>query len=159
MLAVNPHKILILMKRIKFPSILALSFIIVGLPFTTQAADTPEKAAAPAAADAAKAEKPIPYKGTVSAVDKEKKTFTFTEKKGDRVFVVTDKTKILNTATKKPATFDDIAVGAYLTGSYLKDGDALDAYSVHLGKTAPVKGEKKSTTATPAPATTDAPKQ
>jgi hypothetical protein len=146
------------MKRIKFPSILALSFIIVGLPFTTQAVDAPEKAATPAAADAAKAEKPIPYQGTVSAVDKDKKTFTFKEKKGDRVFTVTDKTKILIKATKEAKTFDDITVGAYLTGSYLKNGDTLEAYSVHLGKTAPVKGEKKAkTTATPAP--TEAPKQ
>ena len=148
------------MKRIKLPSILALSIIVAGLPFTMQAADTPDKPAAPAAADAAKADKPIPYQGTVSAVDKEKKTFTFTEKKGDRVFVVTDKTKILNKATKQAGTFDDIVVGAFLTGSYLKDGDALNAYSVHLGKTAPVKGEKKSkSTPTPAPATTEAPKQ
>ena len=43
-----------------------------------------------------------------------------------------------------PATFDDIAEGAYITGSYLKKGEGLEAYSVHLGKTAPVKGEKKS---------------
>ena len=147
------------MKRIKLPCILALSFIITGWSFTAQAADTAAPSATPAAAEAAaKKEKPVPYSGVVASVDKDKKTFTFTEKKGDRVFVVTDKTKILNTVTKKPATFDDIAVGAYLTGSYLKDGDALDAYSVHLGKTAPVKGEKKAkATPAPAPAAADAP--
>jgi hypothetical protein len=145
------------MKHIKLPGILVLSLIISGLSFTAQAVEAPAKAT-PAAADAAaKKEKPIPYSGTVSAVDKDKKTFSFTEKSGERVFVVTDKTKILNTATKKPATFEDIAVGAYLTGSYLKDGDTLNAYSVHLGKTAPVKGEKKAKT-TPAPAA-DAPEK
>jgi len=149
------------MKRIKFPCILALSFIFAGLPLATQAADATDKTAAPAAADAgAKKDKPIPYTGTVSAVDKDKKTFTFTEKKGDRVFAVTDKTKILDKATKQPKTFDDIAVGVYLTGSYVKDGDTLNAYSVHFGSTPSVKGEKKSkTTATPAPAAADAPKQ
>jgi len=109
------------MKRIKFPSILALSFIIVGLPLMTQAADTTEKPATPAATDAATKDKPVPYSGTVSAVDKEKKTFTFTEKKGDRVFVVTDKTKILNKTTKQPATFDDIAVGG-LPDGFLCEG-------------------------------------
>ena len=141
------------MKQIKFPGILALSFIIVGLPFTTQAADATEK---PAAADtAAKKDKPIEYTGTVSAVDKDKKSFTVTQKKGDLVLVVTDKTKILDKATKAPKTFDDITAGTYLTGSYVKDGDTLNAYSVHFGSS---KGGKKAkTAATPAPA--DAPKQ
>ena len=92
----------------------------------------------------AKKEKPLPYTGTVASVDKAAKSFTFKEKAGERVFMVTDQTKILNTATKMPATFDDIAEGAYITGSYLKKDDGLEAYSVHLGKTAPVKGEKKS---------------
>jgi hypothetical protein len=147
------------MKRIKFPSILALSFIVVALPFRTKAADTAEKPAAPAAADAAKAEKPTPYQGAVSAVDKDKKSFTVKIKKADGVLVVTDKTKILHKESKKPATFDDLAVGGYVSGSYLKDGDTLNAYSLHIWDTAPVKGEKKSKTATPAPATTEAPKQ
>jgi len=143
------------MKPIKLPSILALSLILAGLPFMAQAADTAEKPA-PAAADAAtKAAKPIPYTGTVAAVDKEKKTFTFAEKKGDRVFVVTDKTKILDKATKQAKTFDDIAVGVYLTGSYVKDGDTLNAYSVHFGSTPSVRGSKKKAAATPA---ADAPK-
>jgi hypothetical protein len=146
------------MKRIKLPSILALSFIIAGLSFTTQAADAPAATpAAPAAAEAAPKAKPIPYSGTVGAVDKEKQTFTIKDKKGERTFVVTGTTKILN--NKQPAKFDDIAADAYVTGSYLKNGDAIDAYSVHLGKTAPVKGSKKSKDATPAPATPEAPKQ
>jgi hypothetical protein len=140
------------MKLIKFPGILALSFVLVGLPFTMQAADTAEK---PAAADAAATkEKYSEYTGTVSAVDKDKKSFTVTQKKGDLVLVVTDKTKILDKTTKAAKTFDDITVGTYLTGSYAKDGDTLNAHSVHFGSS---KGGKKSkTTATPA---ADAPKQ
>ena len=148
------------MKRFKLPGILALGLIISSLSFAAQAADTPDKPATPAAADTPKADKPIAYHGTVAAVDKEKKTITLTEKKGEIVLVVTDKTKISNKSTKKAGTFDDIVVGAYLGGSYVKDGDALDAHSVYLGETAPVKGQKKSkTTATPAPATPEAPKQ
>lgn len=146
------------MKHIKLPGILALSLIISGLSFTAQAAEAPAKATPAAADTAAKKEKPIAYQGTVSAVDKDKKTFTFAEKKGDRVFVVTDKTKILDKKTKEPKTFDDIVVGIYLTGSYVKDGETLNANSVHFGSTPSVKGEKKAKTkATPAPA--DAPKQ
>ena len=141
------------MKLLKVPGILALSFVIVGLPFTAQAAETTEK---PAAADtAAKKERPIEYTGTVSAVDKDKKSFTVKAKKGDLTLVVTDKTKILDKTTKEAKTFDDITVGTYLTGSYVKDGDTLNAYSVHFGSS---KGGKKAkTAATPAPA--DAPKQ
>jgi hypothetical protein len=140
------------MKSIKLPGILALSFVIVALPFTAQAADTTEK---PAAADtAAKKDKPIEYTGTVSAVDKDKKSFTVKAKKGDLTLVVTDKTKILDKTTKEAKTFDDITVGTYLTGSYVKDGDTLNAYSVHFGSS---KGGKKAkTAATPA---ADAPKQ
>jgi hypothetical protein len=141
------------MKRIKLPSILALSLLVIALPLAAPAADTAEK---PAAADTAKkTEKYTSYQGSVSAVDKDKKTFTVTAKKGDLVISVTDTTKMLNKATKQTATFDDIAVGGPVSGSYLKNGDALEAHSVHLGKGAPAKGSKKAK-ATPS-ATPDAP--
>jgi hypothetical protein len=146
------------MKQIKLPCILALGFLIAGLPLSASAADAPEKAAAPAAAETTAKAKPIPYQGTVGAVDKDKKSFTLKAKDGsERTFMVTDKTKILN--KKQPATFDDIAADAYVTGSYLKDGDTLNAYSVHLGKTAHVKSSKKSKSATPAPAATETPEK
>ena len=142
------------MLPIKRFSALALSALIVSLPFGAQAAtatDTTKPATAPAAAgDKVAKDKPLPYAGTVDAVDKAKQSFTFKEAAGERTFVVTAETKVLNTATKQPAKFDDIAVGTYLTGSYIKKGDVLEAHSVHLGKTAPVKGEKKGKTAAPA---------
>ncbi len=143
------------MTYIKRCSALALSALIVSLPLGAQAVtatDTTKPAAAPVAAAAEKVakEKPLPYAGTVAAVDKAKQAFTFKEAAGERTFVVTAETKVLNTVTKQPAKFDDIAVGAYLTGSYFKKGDVLEAHSVHLGKAAPVKVEKKPKATAPA---------
>ena len=112
-------------------------------PAAAPAPAAPTTAAAGKAGAAAKAEKPLPYAGVVDAVDKAKQSFTFKETAGQRTFVVTGETKILNTATKQPAKFDDIKLNDYVTGSYFKKGDVLEAHSVHLGKTAPVKGEKK----------------
>ena len=123
---------------------LALTTILSALLPGAQAKE-PAAPAAPAAAPgktAAKTEKFLPYAGVVDVVDKAKQTFTFKETAGERTFAVTAETKILNTVTKQPAKFDDIKLNAYVTGSYLKKGDVLEAHSVHLGKTAPVKGEK-----------------
>ena len=140
-------------------SALALATLVIALPFGVQAKEpaapaAPATTAAPAAKAAAKVvtEKPLPYAGVVDVVDKAKQTFTFKEKAGERTFVVTAETKIQNTVTKQPAKFDDIALNAYVTGSYFKKGDVLEAHSVHLGKTAPVAGEKKA--AKPAAPTT-----
>ena len=144
-------------------SALALATLVIALPFGVQAKEpaAPATTAAPAAKAAAKVvtDKPLPYAGVVDVVDKAKQTFTFKEKAGERTFVVTAETKIQNTVTKQPAKFDDIALNAYVTGSYFKKGDVLEAHSVHLGKTAPVAGDKKAAkpaapaAATPAPAT------
>ena len=132
------------MKKLNILSALALTLIGLSLPINSFAADKPAKPDAPAGDAAAKKEKPLPYEITVDSVDKGAKTFTAKSKSGERVFKVTDATKIMNMATKMPATFDDIAAGAYVTGAYLKKDDGLEAYSVHLGKTAPAKGDKKS---------------
>lgn len=81
------------------------------------------------------------FRGEVSAVDKDAKTFTITHKTGDKVYAVSADTKI----TKKgaPATFEDIAAKEYVTGSAMKDGDKLVAKMVTLGGEKPAKGEKK----------------
>ena len=140
--------------------LLALATLVTALSPAAQAKEpaAPATGAPAAVAEkaAAKTEKPLPYAGVVDAVDKAKQAFTFKEASGERTFLVTAETKILNTATKQPAKFDDIKLNAYITGSYFKKGDVLEAHSVHLGKTAPVKGEKKAArpAAPAAPATT-----
>ena len=123
---------------------LALAALVSAILPAVQAKE-PAPDAAAAAKAAAKSEKPLPYAGVVDGVDKAKQTFTFKETAGERTFVVTAATKIENRATKPPvpAKFEDIKLGAYVTGSYVKNGTTLEAHSVHLGKTAPVKGEKK----------------
>ena len=153
------------MKPTTLLSALALATLVIALPFGIQAKEpapaptTAAPAATPAAKPAAKVvtDKPLPYAGVVDVVDKATQTFTFKEKAGERTFVVTAETKIQNTVTKQPAKFDDIALNAYVTGSYFKKGEALEAHSVHLGKTAPVAGEKKAAKPAAPAATTTAP--
>ena len=153
------------MKPTTLLSALALATLVIALPFVVEAKEpaAPATTAAPAATPAAKAaakvvtDKPLPYAGVVDVVDKAKQTFTFKEKAGERTFVVTAETKIQNTVTRQPAKFDDIALNAYVTGSYFKKGDVLEANSVHLGKTAPVMGEKKAAKPAPPAATTTTP--
>lgn len=77
------------------------------------------------AADAAPAEKPAkekrvgatPFRGIVSAVDKEASTISLKGAEKDRVFHVVAETKF--TRNGNPATVADAAVGDYATGSYL----------------------------------------
>ncbi len=135
------------MKYIKLLSTALITAFAFGAPMSMNAAEkkaAPEKAPAteaPKAAAKEEASKPLPFHGVVGAVDKAAKTFTITRKSGDKVFAVTADTKI----TKKdaPATFDDIAAQAYVTGSYVKTGDKLTAHSLKLGEEKPVKAGKK----------------
>jgi hypothetical protein len=68
------------------------------------------------------AAKTLPIKGEVKAVDKTAKTFTV----GETVLTVSDSTKFTG------VTFDTLAVGTKVTGSYTKDGDKNDAVSVKV---------------------------
>jgi len=82
--------------------------------------------------DAKKAEsanKPLPFRGKVDAVDKTAKTI----KVGERVFHVTAETRIMK--NEKPATLDDAAAGEAVRGSYHKTDDGkLNAVSVSFGE-------------------------
>jgi len=122
----------------KLLSIAAVVAFALGLPMGIRAAENTTKEAADAGKKA-EAGKPVPLHGIVASVDKAAKTFTITYKKGDKVYVVTADTKI----TKKgaPATFDDIAVKGYVTGSYVKDGDKLIAHTLKVGEEKPAKDE------------------
>ena len=94
--------------------------------------------------------RPIPFHGTVSAVDQKNKTFTISGKEATRVFKVTEKTSILKGA--RAATMNDIVENEEVSGAYWRNSDGtLEAKMVKLG---PV--EKK--TVTPAPKTSATPK-
>lgn len=155
-LEINPPKPinLIYMKKITLISAFALAAL-VCTPFGVQAQDKP---AAKTTEKSSKTQKYTPYAGTVDSVDKTAKTVTIKTKKGDsQVLAVTDTTKIENTVTKKDATLDDVAAGAYITGSYAKNGETLEAHSIHLGKDAPAEKSSKKSKAKATPAAADKP--
>ena len=79
-------------------------------------------------AKAPKGSRAIPFRGTLTGVDKVSKTI----KVGERTFQITSTTKLYKDG--KPATFDQATVGEPITGSYkkLKDGK-LQANSVYFG--------------------------
>jgi len=82
--------------------------------------------------DAKKAEnanRALPFRGKVDAVDKSAKTI----KVGERVFHVTAETRIMK--NEKPATLDDATVGEAVRGSYHKAADGkLNAASLSFGE-------------------------
>lgn len=89
---------------------------------------SPAKAQAPGK----RAERPIPFHGTVAAVDQKNKTFTITGKEAKRVFKVTEQTKILKGA--RNATMNDIVEHAEVSGAYWKNPDGtLETKMVKLG--------------------------
>lgn len=84
------------------------------------------------ATSAEKAPRPIPFRGTASAVDQSTKSFTIAGKTTSRVFMVTDKTTV--TKDGSPATLADLADNDAVTGSYWKQDDGtLEAKSLKIG--------------------------
>jgi hypothetical protein len=101
---------------------------------------TPTTTASPTVSPAAKAARPIPFRGKVSAVDQNAKTFTIAGKQASRVFKVTENTTI--TKEGNPATMTDIVENEQARGSYLKHDDGtLEAKTVKIGPK--TEGEKK----------------
>ena len=117
---------------------LALVCAVAGLSSLArvQAADTK-----PVPAEKPKKEtkdKPLPYRGKLTAVDKSAKTITI----GDRVFHVTSETKI--TKDDKPAVLEDGKAGDEVRGQYKSaEGDKLQAVSIYYGVKAPAKPKEK----------------
>jgi len=99
-------------------------------------AQTTNKAPAEQKEGGEKKARPIPFHGTLTAVDKGVKTISV----GERVFQVTSETKIFK-GEKTPATLDQGVIGAPVTGTY-KKGEAgkLMAYTIHFS----AKTEEKS---------------
>jgi hypothetical protein len=131
------------------------------LPLAAFAADkkasSPAASASPAAktnAPAAKPARPIPFHGTISAVDQTAKTFTIAGKEKSRVFKVTANTAV--TKAGQPATMADITANTDVTGSYWKhDDESLEAKTVKIGgataeKKADGEGKKSKAAASPA---------
>ena len=95
---------------------------------------SPAPSASPGASTSATAySRPIPFRGTISAVDQNAKTFTIAGKETSRIFMVTDKTTV--TKDGNPATMSDITADEKVRGSYWKNADgSLEAKTVKLGE-------------------------
>lgn len=126
------------------------------------AASPAAKADAATAASPAKASastRPLPFRGTVSAVDQTAKTFSIAGKDATRVFMITEKTEI--TKDGKPATIIEIVDGVKVTGSHWKhDNGKLETKSVKIGAMDEKKAAdtgKKEKAATSSPAATASP--
>jgi hypothetical protein len=91
-------------------------------------------------------DRPIPFRGTITAIDKQEMTVTV----GKRVFHVTSDTKLMRNSQK--ATLADGNVGDAVAGNYLKGVDGkLTAKMIRFGqkpqpKENPTRSEKKKTT-------------
>ena len=115
-------------------------FLVAGLlaaamalaPVVAIAQDKPDKPKTPATGSApdkpSPAPRTTPFRGTVSAVDKEAKTVTV----GERVFHVSSETKL--TKGNQPASVAEIAVGDIIAGNYTKADDGkLTAKMMRVG--------------------------
>ena len=105
----------------------------------------PSVSAEPAPAKAAPSQRPVPFRGTIKSVDKTAKTFVI----GTRTFALTPKSRFLQ--GEKPVELTEALAGQWVTGSYLRTGDAkLPVISVYVGgKTAAASagtGTKQKTT-------------
>ena len=98
-------------------------------------ATTPEKgkAATTTSASADKAERALPFQGTVETVNAESKTFTTKNKKGKvNTFSITEETTI--TKDDAPATLQDLTAGETIRGTRRKTGDnSWEAVKVMIG--------------------------
>lgn len=91
----------------------------------------------PPAERKAPAQRAIPFRGKVAAVDKAAKTVTV----GARVFQITSETKILK--GEVPGTLDDGSVGAAVSGSYHEAGGGkLVAKMIRFGPKAESEDKK-----------------
>lgn len=80
----------------------------------------------PAAAEVKK-DRPIPFRGKVTAMDSQAKTVTL----GTRVFVLTDKTKV--STGDKAGSIGDVKVGESVTGSYRNVEGRMELQSLYVG--------------------------
>ena len=127
------------------------------LPLSVSAKEKKSEASPAATASpsetAAASTKAQGFRGTITAVDQNAKTFTLSGKMA-RVIKVTDKTEI--TKDGNPATMSDITENEKVSGSYWKSADGtLEGKKVTLGakaEKAKKESKKEKESASPSPA-------
>ena len=136
--------------KIKILHSLAPVFVALALPLAAFGAEKKmpaapaEKASEPTAAaekSGPHAGTKLPYQGKVSAVDATAKTFSIKGKDKERVFVLTDTTKI--TKDGNPVEIGSIASGETVRGQAIKVGENWEAASVMLGEKVAAPKTKK----------------
>jgi hypothetical protein len=96
----------------------------------TESAPNPGKA--PATSKKGDSTKPTPYHGKVTAVDPAGKSVSIKGAVKDRVFQVTDKTKVVG-KDGQPAKVASIPVGEEIRGTATKSDDKWTAVSIYIG--------------------------
>ena len=127
-----------------FSSVAALTCItalVCCLPLTASAQSAKSASPSPAASPSptatatestGKPARALPFRGTVSAVDSDAKTFTIAGKTASRVFKVTDRSTV--TKDGAAAAFDQIAAEGKVSGSYWKQEDGtLEVKTLKIG--------------------------
>lgn len=87
-------------------------------------------------------QRPLPFGGTLSAVDKTAMTITVKKKEAEQTFEITSTTHIMKAG--KPAILSDGVVGEPVGGQYRKTDDGkLEALSVRFGTKPEAAAKKK----------------
>jgi hypothetical protein len=117
-----------------------VGFALQGSAQTEDKAPAKKPASENSKKEEAKKQRTLPFRGTLTAVDKAARTLTV----GKRVFQITSETKVCKGPEKAPATLADAVIGERITGSYQQTADGkLMARSIYLGgQTAAAPGTK-----------------
>jgi hypothetical protein len=127
------------------PLLLALVLPLSAGAAEKKAAGAPPAASAEAPAAAEKAATngatKVPYHGTISSVDSAAKSFTLKGRDKDRVFGVSENTKILRDGVA--VELSALSPGDEVRGQVSKTGDKWEAVSVLTGEKTPAAKTKK----------------
>lgn len=125
------------------PLLLAFALPLSAGAAEKKAAPPASPAEAPAAAEkaAATGTAKLPYHGTINSVDPVAKSFTLKGREKDRVFGVTETTKILRDGVA--VELSTLSPGDEVRGQVSKTGDKWEAMSVLAGEKMPATKTKK----------------
>ena len=125
------------------PLLLAFALPLSAGAAEKKAAPPASPAEAPAAAEkaAATGAAKLPYHGTINSVDPVAKSFTLKGREKDRVFGVTETTKILRDGVA--VELSTLSPGDEVRGQVSKTGDKWEAMSVLAGEKMPATKTKK----------------
>lgn len=117
---------------------LALTSTLIAANYAVSGADEPAQKPAETKAKAAG----LPFRGKVSAVDKDAKTVSLAGKEKSRTFQITQSTKIKKEG--KPATLSELTVGESVGGYALRtDSGHPEVVTLNIGKAAKGRDETK----------------